>query len=727
MGVENAFQAALVLELGSRISVSATGSLLSQAGADVIFVEPVSATQATTGKLAHRGIFAAGKRSLAADLGSSSDRALLRQLAEAADIVVRSDDVDPAWDNVLGEDWRKTATACNITAYGSSGPMAGQAASDFELQALTGIADTTGLEDAPPFAITLPVVEYIAALYAFAGIGAAERTRRQQRLSQSVEIALYDCAFSTMASFFPGPVSGGEEPRRLGNRHPWARPWNVYQASDEWILIATASSGHWQRLTELMDLEDLATDPGLVDMSGRVERSDEIDVQIARWVRGRSAKACLDALMKARIPCAPIAVVDGFPREANLIHRGMNKALPDPTTGRTIAVPGTILRSVGSRGRAPESIPTPDADRAQLAARTALSALSKVNPATTDEPRRPLDGIRVVEIGQLTTGPLAGRLLGALGADVIKLEAPSGDPMRWYKPGIGEQGYFFSYYNTDKKSVAIDLKSPAGQQELRRLLETADVLVQNLKQGALANLGFDAEELTRINNRLISCDICGFGQDTLYAGRPALDSVVQAMSGGMDLNRVDGVPVKSGISAVDLKAALLAFGAIVAAILDRDNTGKGSIIDLSMQDVAAWTTAPYWNDGARPIASTVIACTPGRVIAQASPQDVAHRLTDATRTDGRDTHLAAAQPADVVAVRLNADGIIAAPLLSVSEVLNAPQTQARKLHFELPGCEGQLWPAVTIPIRLSQTPAEARWVIGAHDSDRHAVLPIAAE
>ena len=253
------------------------------------------------------------------------------------------------------------------------------------------------------------------------------------------------------------------------------------------------------------------------------------------------------------------------------------------------------------------------------------------------------------------------------------------------------------------------------------------MLVQNLKQGALAKLGFDTAELERINPRLVSCDICGFGQDTLYAGRPALDSVVQAMSGGMDLNKVGGVPMKSGISAVDLKAALLAFGGIVAALLDRDRTGVGSAIDLSMQDVAAWTTAPFWNGNAAPQASTVIACTSGRVIAQGNPNDVASGLKDMTRGDGRDAHLATVQPANAILAELSASGIIAAPLLSVREALDAPQTQARELHFELPGSEGQLWPAVAIPMRLSQTPAQAKWVIGPPDSDRQMVLPMAAE
>ena len=727
MGVENAFDTTLVLELGGRIGASATGNLLAQAGADVVFVEPMSGKQAGSGKLAQRENFAAGKRSLAPDLSDAGDRALLRRLAEAADIVITSDDVDPDWDDILGRDWRNDTTVCDVSAYGSSGPMAGRADSDFQIQAVTGIADTTGLEDAPPLAIAFPVVDYIAALYAFGGIAAAERTRRQQGVSQGVEIALYDCAFSTIASFLPGPISGGDEPHRLGNRHPLARPWNVYQATDDWILIATASSGHWQRLTELMDLEDLGTDPGLVDMSDRVERSDEIDIPIAAWVRKRSAKDCLDALMQAHIPCAPIAVVDGFPREANLIHRGMNQTVTNPLTGVDVVVPGAVLRSVGSRGRAPQRIPPPDADRIALNMRLAEPVQEAPKPTPAADPRRPLDGIRVIEVGQLTTGPLSGRLLGALGADVIKVEAPTGDPMRWYRPGIGKQGFFFSYYNTDKKSVAIDLKSPTGQQELRRLLGTADVLVQNLKQGALAKLGFDAAELERINPRLVSCDICGFGQDTLYAGRPALDSVVQAMSGGMDLNRVNGVPVKSGISAVDLKSALLAFGAIVAALLDRDKTGKGSAIDLSMQDVAAWTTAPFWNGNAEPTASTVIACTPGRVIAQGNTDDVANILKDTTRADGRDAHLATELPAETVAAMLSTSGITAAPLLSVSEALNASQTKARNLHFELPGSDGQMWPAVAIPMRLSHTPAISKWVIGGLDSDRQMVLPMAAE
>ena len=169
----------------------------------------------------------------------------------------------------------------------------------------------------------------------------------------------------------------------------------------------------------------------------------------------------------------------------------------------------------------------------------------------------------------------------------------------------------------------------------RRLIETADVLIENLKPGALARRGFSADDIARINPRLIYCAVSGFGHDSLYAGRPAYDSVVQAMSGIMDVVRDDGTPMKAGISIVDLLGAETALVAVLAALEYRDRTGRGQFVDLSMQDIAAWMTQVAWNGATEPaVPLTVVACADGHVLAEASPEAVAEAAGGDVTMDG---------------------------------------------------------------------------------------------
>src|SRR5690606_32171368 len=179
------------------------------------------------------------------------------------------------------------------------------------------------------------------------------------------------------------------------------------------------------------------------------------------------------------------------------------------------------------------------------------------------------------------------RHMGALGAEVIKIEPPEGEATRGWLPAHDGQGYFFTYMNSDKRSIVLDLRREADAAHLRELITGADVLMENLKPGALARRGFPAQEIAAINPRLVYCAVSGFGHDSLYAGRPAYDSVIQAMSGVMDIVRSAGVPVKTGISIADLLGAEAALLGVLAALEHREVTGEGQFVDISMQDISA--------------------------------------------------------------------------------------------------------------------------------------------
>ncbi|MWB77512.1 CoA transferase [Pseudooceanicola sp. 216_PA32_1] len=214
----------------------------------------------------------------------------------------------------------------------------------------------------------------------------------------------------------------------------------------------------------------------------------------------------------------------------------------------------------------------------------------------------PLDGIKVVAIEQAVAAPFATARLADAGAEVIKIERPEGDFARGYDDVAQGQSSYFVWLNRGKISVTLDLASQEGKAALARHLEEADVLVQNLKRGALARLGFGAERLAQDYPRLITCSITGYGEDGPLADRKAYDLLIQAEAGLCSITGGPDEPSRVGISVVDIATGSTAYGAILEALLRRGKTGTGAAISVSMFDVIAdWLTVPLLNhEGGKP-------------------------------------------------------------------------------------------------------------------------------
>jgi crotonobetainyl-CoA:carnitine CoA-transferase CaiB-like acyl-CoA transferase len=199
--------------------------------------------------------------------------------------------------------------------------------------------------------------------------------------------------------------------------------------------------------------------------------------------------------------------------------------------------------------------------------------------------RQALEGIRVLELGRVLAAPFCGQMLGDLGAEVIKVEVPgSGDESRTYGPPFveGESFYFFSL-NRNKESINLNLKDERAKDVLRRLIERSDVFLHNSLPGPMERLGFSYEEVRKVNPRIIYCAISSFGQSGADRDRPSLDMMAQALSGLMFLTgEPDGAPMRSGAAVSDITAGMFAAYAIVAALLHRERTGEGQMVDTSL-------------------------------------------------------------------------------------------------------------------------------------------------
>ena len=201
---------------------------------------------------------------------------------------------------------------------------------------------------------------------------------------------------------------------------------------------------------------------------------------------------------------------------------------------------------------------------------------------------RPLKGLKVLELARILAGPWAGQLLADLGAEVVKVERPEvGDDTRHWGPPFAPDGAaaYFHACNRGKSSVALDLETAEGQASVKALAAEADVLIENFKVGGLAKYGLDYPRLSALNPGLVYCSITGFGQDGPYADRAGYDFIIQGMGGAMSLTgEPDGAPQKSGIAYADLFTGLYATVAILAALRERDRTGKGAHIDMALLD-----------------------------------------------------------------------------------------------------------------------------------------------
>ena len=342
----------------------------------------------------------------------------------------------------------------------------------------------------------------------------------------------------------------------------------------------------------------------------------------------------------------------------------------------------------------------------------------------------PLAGLKVVELARILAGPWAGQTLADLGAEVIKVESPAGDDTRAWGPPFIERGEdrtaaYFHSCNRGKASVAVDFRTEAGQARVRELVAEADILIENFKVGGLAKYGLDYASLSELNPRLIYCSITGFGQDGPYAHRAGYDYIIQGMSGLMSITgEPDGQPQRAGVAVTDLFTGLYSVAGILAALHQRERTGKGQHIDMALLDCAVAATANqamnYLATGTPPGRTgnyhpnlapyQVFDCADGYIII-ATGNDAQYQrlcrvlgcddlaeapdfLRNADRVANREALIAALtartltfSKADLLAA-CEAEGIPAGPINDLSEVFEDPQVKARGMRVELDGVPG---------------------------------------
>jgi len=378
----------------------------------------------------------------------------------------------------------------------------------------------------------------------------------------------------------------------------------------------------------------------------------------------------------------------------------------------------------------------------------------------TPSRRLPLDGVRVIELGQLLAGPFTGTLLAYFGADVVKVEPPGGDPIRgWRKLDEGGTSYWWRSLGRNKKSVTLDLKSEQGKGLVRKLMSSADVVIENFRPGTMENWGLGPDSFADDNPGLIYTRISGYGQTGPYASKPGYASVCEGIGGLRYVNGFPGErPVRPNLSLGDTIAGLHAALGILLALFERQKSDKGQVVDVALYESVfnlLEGVIPEF-DGAgvirEPAGSTVTGivptntyrCADGKfVVIGGNGDSIFKRLmTTAGRPDmadnpamasnaGRVEHEAEIDsaldswcrslPSDQVLTLLEEARVPAGPIYSVSDMFNDPHFQARGL-FQQVEINGKPLKVPAITPRLTDTPGETRWPGGEVGSHNEAVL-----
>jgi crotonobetainyl-CoA:carnitine CoA-transferase CaiB-like acyl-CoA transferase len=351
----------------------------------------------------------------------------------------------------------------------------------------------------------------------------------------------------------------------------------------------------------------------------------------------------------------------------------------------------------------------------------------------------PLAGVRVLDLTRFLAGPFCTMLLADYGADVVKLEPREGREFR--PPGLKRDPYFFLSSNRGKRSLTCDLRAPAGRDLALRLLPRFDVLVENFRPGVMEKLGLGRDLLRERFPRLIYCAISGFGPEGPYRDRPGFDQIAQGMSGFMSLTGTEeSGPTRAGIAIGDLLAGIFAAQGVQLALLARERSGRGQVVDTSLLEamvgVLSWGAGMYFESGVTPGPAGQhhpLSAPYGRFRARdgylniaAGSQAMWEKLATALgRADWiRDERFAgqldrlrhrdaltgalegalAGQDVSHWVEHLNAAGVPTGPVLDVKQVFEDPQVLARRMLVELPHPEVGTFKTTGLPVKLSDSP-----------------------
>lgn len=594
-----------VVEIARGMAGSLAGMILADHGADVVRFESPRGdpTLSTIGER----VWSRGKTRVALDMADSEQRGRAMDVLRQADVLLLS--VRPTTAEGWGLTYETLALAnpglifASITGFGWDGPGRDQPVSEGLMQAMSGSMLSAGngaLRDGPIF-FAPHAPAYGAALLAVQGVLAALRERDGSGLGQHVDVGLYQANLVYRATGLFDPEFHPEDfPSVPATSDPrGVRPlFNLNQCSDgRWLSMGAWTPALAYRALEVMGLSHLLADERFVGIPNffpdEAARREVLDILWTRF-RERPMQEWLDAFDAEAIPSEPVQTIAEFRQIGQIWANHHAVHVVDPVLGpmNQPGVLGELKETPGTVGAAAKTaLPASTAD--DIATRWKAAGPVRGVGAMRAGGRGPLAGVRVLDLTMFLSGPMAGHLLSDLGADVIKAEPPEGDDFRMSAP------YVFRFLHRDKKSVVVNLKTPAGQVAIEQLIAQSDVVLYNYRLGVEDRLNLGYDRIRGINPGVIVCRITAFGPHGERAHRGGYDASITALAGLHRFQAGEGNPPVS-FTVADISTGLAAATAISLAIRAKDTIGSGQSIDVTMIGAMAYVCAdsfPFF-DGA---------------------------------------------------------------------------------------------------------------------------------
>lgn len=585
-----------VVEMDTAIAGSVAGMILADYGARVIKVEDPE-----TGLRERRNPgFAVWNRNKTSFASAYGDRrsARFEDLISDADVCITGCVADPGPLALAALNPRLVVAA--VPPYRGPTPWAGGGEDSSLLDALSGLSMRQSSFDDVPVALVYPHTLYIQGLWAATCAVGALFERAATGKGQIFTVDGLSAALIAGAAGFVFDPSDDTSvtPVGPGGASPC---YTRYRCSDgEWLFLGALLPRFQRAAFETLGLADLSDDPRIAGDLGRiVSPENRVWVRAAMQERflANSRDHWLTALEEAGCPAGPVWDRDGWLDHPQLRACGQRAELDDPERG-PVVMPGLVIDIPGAPGRIASAAPVlGDLELSRVRARRPLGPERASRPgcqsptprasahtecqAANDAPRSPvgpLGGVKVLNLGTILAGPLAGSLLASLGADVVKVEPPEGDAFR--EPGFS--------YNRGMRSVSIDLRSRGGLEAFSRLAREADMVIDNYRHGVARRLGVDHSTLSALNPALGGFSLTGFGETGPLATKAAFDPLLQAMSGMMAAQGGDDEPVFLTVAVNDVAAGVAGALSTCLSLYHRTRTGRGLKTSTSLAAVSAF-------------------------------------------------------------------------------------------------------------------------------------------
>jgi crotonobetainyl-CoA:carnitine CoA-transferase CaiB-like acyl-CoA transferase len=604
-------------------SARLAGKLLAELGADVIRVRRNPSGAPLPGAAGTRGgvldwWFDGGTRRLPLDLDDAGDRDAFRDLVARADVLLETE--PPGRLDALGLGHASLARLqpslvhVATTPFGATGPRAAWQTSDLVAGALGGVLSVSGTAEQPVNGFgrqSYNIAGFYAAIAALSAVQVARRDARAVHVDLSLHQCVVSCTEHVLMYWLFRDHFGDGIARRQGSLH-WTGVYEVVPCQTGHAMVTPAPNA--TRLFKWMAadgmLGSLAESPPR-SAAELFERSAEVMALIRAWTATKPASEIFAEGQLRRLPFGEVLSLRDAVASPQLVARGFLRAaaLDDGPTSSPVRVPGPAFRM--SESAAAPAAPPPS----RATARDAIAAAWPARPQSAARDRRqaiagtaagasakPLAGLRVLDFSWVLAGPKATRVLGDLGADVVKIQT------ELRAQGTGHNDYpFFAMWNRSKRAVTLDMKHARAAEILRRLVERADVVVENFAPGVLDRWGAGWETLRTWNERLIYLGLSGCGLDGPWRDHVTFAPTIHALCGLTALTNPPGRrDVGHGISISDHVSGLAGALAILAALDSRARTGRGQRIDLSQLEVGAYLLGPAYlelaNGGAEAVA-----------------------------------------------------------------------------------------------------------------------------